>query len=102
MITVSAVLQSVGYPTIAETVVENKGRFVSKEGENDLSPAMHSRRIDDHIRELCARLVASTEHHDVVLRELKAALHQSIQRLRIRAAASIHGCRDFPERRKIA
>ena len=63
---------------------------------------MHSRRLDDRIRELCARVVASTECHDVnqILSELKVALHESIERLRIRAAAALNGHRDFQDRRK--
>ncbi|GEM_PF-3423603 len=62
---------------------------------------MHSRRLDDRIRELCAKL-ASTEHHDVnqILSELKAALHESIERLRIRVAGVLSGRRNFQDRRK--
>lgn len=65
---------------------------------------MHSRRLDDRIRELCARVVASTEHHDVdlILPELRAAIHESIERLRIRAAAVLSGRRDLPEERRKA
>jgi hypothetical protein len=64
-----------------------------------------SRRLDDRIRELCERLVAlkGADDFDRILPELKAALHQSIQRLRIGAAAALSGRRDFPqERRKIS
>jgi hypothetical protein len=67
--------------------------------------SMHSRRLDDRIRELCERLVALKGHDDFdrILPELNAALHQSIQRLRIRAAAALGGRRDFPpERRKFS
>jgi hypothetical protein len=72
------------------------------QGMNDLQAPMHSRRLDDRIRELCARLVASTEHHDVnqILSELKVALHESIERLRIRVAGALSGRRDFQDRRK--
>jgi len=65
---------------------------------------MHSRRLDDRIRELCASLVASSEHHDVdhILSELKAALHESIERLRIRAAAALGGRGDLPQDRRKA
>ena len=66
--------------------------------------SMHSRRLDDRIRDLCAKLVASTEQHDVnhTLSELKAALHESIERLRGRAAAGLNGRRDFPEDKRKA
>ena len=61
-----------------------------------------SRRLDDHIVDLCAKLVASTEHPDVdhILPELKEALHESIERLRMRVAAALNGRRDFPEDRR--
>jgi hypothetical protein len=73
-----------------------------KEREHDPSRATHSRRLDDRIRELCARLIHLKEHDDLdlILPELKAALHQSIERLRIRAAGALSGYRDFTERRK--
>ena len=60
---------------------------------------MHSRRLDDRIRGFCAKLVASNEDHDVdhILSELKAALHESVERLSGRAAAGLNGRRDFPE-----
>jgi hypothetical protein len=62
-----------------------------------------SRRLDDRIRELCARVVACNdpEELDLILSELKAAIHQAIGQLRIRAVAMLSGRRDFPtERRK--
>ena len=60
---------------------------------------MHSRRLDDRIRDLCAKLVGSNECHEVnhILSELKVALHESIERLRGRAAAGLNGRRDFPK-----
>ena len=65
---------------------------------------MHARRLDDRIRELCAKLVGSGEYHDVnqILSELKVALHESIERLRGRAAAGLNGRRDFPEDKRKA
>ena len=65
---------------------------------------MHARRLDDRIRELCARLVGSSECRDVnqILSELKVALHESIERLRGRAAAGLNGRRDFPEDKRKA
>ena len=59
-----------------------------------------SRRVDDRIKELCARLVASKDSDDVnlILPELRAALHQSIERLRIRAVAVLSGHRNSPRK----
>ena len=64
-----------------------------------------SRRLDDHIRELCAKVVASQDSEELnrILPELKIALHQSIERLRTRAVAILTAPRSFPnERRKIS
>ena len=63
---------------------------------------MPSRRLDDRIRNLCAKLVGSSECHDEnqILSELKVSLHESIERLRGRAAAGLNGRRDFPEDRR--
>jgi len=61
------------------------------------------RRLDDRIRELCAK-VGATEDPDelkLILPELKSAIHQMIERLRIKAVTVLSGRRDFPnERRK--
>lgn len=83
-------LQCVGYPTILKALVKSKVR--SPEWDIFNVPK-HSRRLDDRIRELCGKLVASTEHQDVdhILSELKVALHESIERLRIRVAAALTG-----------
>lgn len=65
--------------------------------------ALHARRLDDHIRELCAKVTAaenSDELH-VILPEMRSSIHQAIERLRTRAAAILYGHRDPPnERRK--
>ena len=83
-----------------EAVVRKKGH--RRQQGRAFTVSTRSRRLDDRIRELCARLVASTEHHDVeaILSELKAALHESIERLRKRVAAALSGHRDFQDRRK--
>lgn len=64
--------------------------------------SMPTRRLDDRIREMCARVVALKDCDDLdpILEELRAALHQSIERLRMRAVAVLGGRRDFEERRK--
>jgi len=104
MRTVSRNLQSVGYPTIPEAVV--KRRLTVPKNDEQYTPhaPMHSRRLDDRIRGLCARLVSSTEHHDVdhILPELRDAIHESIKRLRIRAAAALGGRGKLPEDRRKA
>ena len=101
--TVCRNLQSVGYPTIPEAVV--KGRLTSRKHEQRTTfVSMHSRRLDDRILDLCAKLVGSSEYHEVdqILSELRLALHESIERLRGRVAAALSGRRDFPEDRRKA
>jgi len=64
----------------------------------------HSRRLDDRIRELCAKVAASKDPEELhlILPELKSTIHQAIEGLRLRAVAVLSkGHRDFPnERRK--
>jgi hypothetical protein len=63
-----------------------------------------SRRLDDRIREICATIVALKDRDGLeierILPELRASLHQSIERLRIRAVAALSGRSGFQERRK--
>lgn len=66
--------------------------------------SLRSRRLDDRIRELCAKVVASRDEKElqVILPELKSAIHQSIGRVRMQAVAVLSGRSDLPnERRKI-
>ena len=51
------------------------------------------RRLDEHIRELCARLVVEEEPDELrrTIIELQAALHEHIERLRQMVAASLCG-----------
>jgi hypothetical protein len=63
-----------------------------------------TRRLEDRIRELCSRVVASedSEELNAILPELREALHWAIERLRTRAASILTGQADVPdERRKI-
>jgi hypothetical protein len=62
-----------------------------------------SRRLEDRIRELCARVVAakSFDELNLILPELRSAIHQAIQRVRLRAAAILAKPDNLPvERRK--
>jgi hypothetical protein len=95
-------LRCVGYPTIPKAVVEGSLTVPKNDKLDDLHAPMHCRRLDDRIRELCVSLVASTEHQDgnQILSELKVALHESIERLRMRVAGALSGRRDFQDRRK--
>jgi hypothetical protein len=64
-----------------------------------------SRRLDDRIRQLCAKVVAAKDSDELhmVLPELKSAIHESVERLRIRAIAVLTGRPAFPaDRRKIS
>jgi len=48
---------------------------------------MHTRRLDDRIRHLCAQVTeASNGELEGVLQELLSAIHEKIERLRIMAA----------------
>ena len=61
------------------------------------------RRLDDRIRELCARVIASrnAEELNLILPELRKAIHEATQRLRLRAVAILMGSPNQPnERRK--
>ena len=63
-----------------------------------------SRRLDDRIRHLCTKVAASTDPDELALMlpELKSAIHEAIEKLRIRAVAILGGYRDFPpDRRKL-
>lgn len=60
-----------------------------------------ARRLDDRIRELCAKVVASKDPDEVnrTLPELRSALHEAIERIRVRAARTLAG-KDPPEERR--
>jgi hypothetical protein len=63
-----------------------------------------SRRLDDRIRHLCARVADSGDpgELELLLPELKSAIHEAIERLRVRAIAILSGGRDLPpDRRKL-
>ena len=60
-----------------------------------------ARRLEDQIRELSAKAVAASDpvELDVLLEELKAALHSHMQRVRERAQNRHTGRLPFIERR---
>jgi len=63
-----------------------------------------SRRIHDRIWDLSARVAVSKDPAELerILPELRSAIHQAIERLRIRSLAILRGRPDVPiERRKI-
>ena len=55
-----------------------------------------ARRLEDRIRELCARVVATDDSEElaVILADLQRALHEAVQRIRARAVET------FIERRE--
>jgi len=83
-------------------VLKSIGHGHKKEGRTTFHVSMPNRRLDDPIREICARAVAlkDCDSVDLILPELTTALRQSIERLRIRAVAGLDGRSDFEERRK--
>jgi hypothetical protein len=64
--------------------------------------SLRSRRLDDRIRELCARVVASEDPDELklILPELRRAIHEATERLRLRAAATLIGGPLPKEKRK--
>lgn len=63
---------------------------------------MHSRRLDDRIRHLCAQVTeASNGELEAILQELLAAIHEKIERLRSLAASQLLGRRPVKERRAL-
>jgi hypothetical protein len=55
-----------------------------------------SRRLEDRIRELCARAISETEpdESDRIHDELRRAVHQYVERIRNRAAAALSAVPD--------
>jgi hypothetical protein len=61
---------------------------------------MHTRRLDDRIRHLCARVTeASNGELEAVLQELLSAIHQKIERLRSLAAHQLLRRKPVTDRR---
>ena len=63
-----------------------------------------SRRLDDRIRELCARIAVTKNPEEVhlILPELRNAIHEAVERLRIRAVAVLTRSPDIPKERRRA
>jgi len=61
---------------------------------------MHSRRLDDRIRHLCAQVAeASNGELEAILQELLGAIHEKIERLRSLAANQLLAGKRIKERR---
>ncbi len=61
---------------------------------------MHTRRLDDRIRQLCARVKdASNSELEGVLQELLSAIHEKIEHLRGLAATQLLAGKSMKERR---
>jgi len=74
-------------------------QYVSFSAELDFFlMAVRARRLDDHIRELCAEAVLAKNSMRVksILAELQSAIHQYTYRLRSRAAAVFIGQTEIP------
>jgi hypothetical protein len=65
---------------------------------------MPSRRLEDRIRELCAKATTTKDQQEleIILTELRSAMHEALQRVRRRAIAilDIHSAKPR-ERRNI-
>ncbi len=63
---------------------------------------MHTRRLDDRIRFLCAQVKeASNSQLETILQELLGAIHEKIERLRSLAAHQLLAGKGAKERRVI-
>ncbi len=66
---------------------------------------MHTRRLDDRIRDLCAQVAAASKTDlssgelDGILQDLLCAVHEKIERLRSLAAKHLIGREPITERR---
>lgn len=59
-----------------------------------------SRRLDDRIRDLCARIgIASDDEQKLLLPQLKSAIREKIERIRKLAATKLVGGSNHKERR---
>jgi hypothetical protein len=63
---------------------------------------MHSRRLEDRIRELCALAIYETEPDALneILQDLRKAVHQYVEQLRKRAASALVGVPGSTEDRR--
>jgi hypothetical protein len=59
-----------------------------------------ARRLEDKIRELCARTCSTTKDSLAVLSELQAAMHEYTRRVGNRTYASVLGWPDPPDDRR--
>ena len=63
---------------------------------------MHTRRLDDRIRNLCAQITEATDgEQEAILQDLLGAIHEKIERLRSLAASQFLGRKPAKERRTI-
>jgi hypothetical protein len=61
---------------------------------------MHTRRLDDRIRHLCAQVTeASNGELEAILQELLSAIHEKIERLRTMAANQLLRRKPVTDRR---
>lgn len=72
------------------------GPSSSKSPHSPLVDLMHSRRLDDRIRELCALAVSEERPAELkqIQEELRAAIHEYVECLRERAAAALESVPD--------
>ena len=64
-------------------------------------PLMPRRRLEDRIRDLCTRLVASSERNfDETLAELQAAISEHTLRIQNNTSAIVLGWPEFPQDRR--
>ncbi len=61
---------------------------------------MHTRRLDDRIRNLCAQIAEATDGElEAILQDLLGAIHEKIERLRSLAASQLLAGKSAKDRR---
>ena len=80
----------------------NSGILQNSHWSTRLLLAMHTRRLDDRIRNLCAQITEATDGElEAILQDLLGAIHEKIERLRSLAASQFLGRKPAKERRTI-
>jgi hypothetical protein len=91
-------LQDVGYRSADRTVPT----LLRPRRERSSYEPMHSRRLEDRIRELSALAISETEPDALseIHRDLRTAVHQYLEQLRKRAASALVGVPSSTENRR--
>lgn len=91
---------NVGYPTVNPVSFEIRTRLDTDAPKVVTAYSVPSRRLEDHIRQLCSKVSNADDKNDEsAISELKAGLHEHTQRLTKLAAENLLD-KERPNRRK--